>query len=146
MNTALAAIGSAAALLALAAPADAQETTVKGETAEGVAVKLTVGEFGNATAFRVGKAEIECKRGGTLTTRKTTFTEFDRSDPGAFTGTFEDTSGSGGFKFKATTKVTGTQGADVSGPWSGTLKSKTRVLKDGEKVDTCKVSTTWDAG
>jgi hypothetical protein len=140
----LVAAATAAAALALAAPAAAQETQLSGETAEGAPVKLTVAEFGNATAFQIGKQQIDCKRGGTLTTRKTTYTDFDTSDPGAFQGKFQDTSGSGGFKFKATTTVVGNVDAGAAS-WSGTYTSKTKVLKHGDKIDTCTIDTTWQA-
>jgi hypothetical protein len=137
-------IAAVAGALALAGTASAQGTVLSGKTAEGVKVKLEVAEFGNATAFTIGKIEVGCNRGGTLTTRKTTYTDFDTSDPGAFTGKFADNSKSGGFRFRTTTSVSGTAAADGT-TWSGPFKSKTKVLKHGQKIDTCRLSTTWDA-
>lgn len=113
----------------------------RGETGDGVKVKLTVGEFGNPTSFKVSGSEIECEE-GTLSTKKITFLRFDVSDPGEFHDNSRDTSKSGAFKFKSKTKLTG---AEKNGTWTGTYNRTTTVIKDGSQVDLCRVDTTWSA-
>jgi hypothetical protein len=142
---------SAAALLAVVAvalpgpaTAAAEATTLSGATAEGAAVRLQVAEFGNATSFVIAKTEVKCHRGGTLTTRKTTYGNFDRSDPGSFAVRSSGATSSGAWRFRTKTKIRGD--ADASGAWSGTFREKTTVVKHGDKTDTCRLSTTWTAG
>lgn len=138
------AIAGLAASLTLAASATAQETTLSGQTDNGFSVKLSVGEAGNATAFKVGKGEIACKRGGTLTLRAGTFTPLDRSDPGSFSDKSKGSSRDGNIKLKTEVRIKGTAAADFLS-WSGTYKTTTKVLRGGDKIDTCKLTATWDA-
>ena len=140
---AILALAAAAASLAFAAPASAQETSFSGETSDDVAVKLSVGEFGNATAFRVAGNDVECNR-GTLSNRAVTFSRFDRSDPGSFNDNTQGSNRVGAIKFKTTTRIAGTAAADLLS-WSGTYKVTTKVIEDGRKIDTCRVNATWDA-
>lgn len=133
-----------AAGLALAAPAAAQDTSLAGETDNGFSVKLTVGEFGNATAFRVGGGKIDCKRGGTLTTRAVTYDRLDRSDPGSFSNKSKGVARDGAIKLKSTVRIAGSAEEGFAS-WSGSLKSTTKVIRDGKKIDTCKLKANWQA-
>jgi hypothetical protein len=135
-----AALGAAAASLGVGSIA-AADTLLTGSTADGIAIKLNVGEFGNATSFRVAGSDVECKH-GTLSTRARTFTPLDTSDPGVFSDKSSDSFKAGAFKFKSQTKINGTESA---GSWSGSFVRGTKVLRNGEKVDTCRVNTTWAA-
>ena len=133
-------LGSAA--IAAAAPGD---TVLEGTTTEGVKVKLTVAEFGNATAFRIGKSEVECGHGN-LTNRAGTYKPLDTSDPGEFTDRTKSSSDSADNRYHFQTKST-IHGAAVDGDdfstWSGTFKLVTRVFEDGEQIDECKLKTDW---
>jgi hypothetical protein len=132
--------------LALAATAGAQDTSVRsGETADGVSVKLKLGEFGNPTSFTVGKSKVSCNRGGELTTQKTVYTDFVTSDPGSFKLKTPSKSTDGAFTFKGLTKATGASTDETLQNWSGTLSERTKVIKNGEKIDTCRENTTWTA-
>ena len=129
--------------LALAGSARAAHASMlSGETAEGVAVKLTVADSGNATKFKLGKSKVDCDKGGTLTNRAGSYSDFDTSDPGSFSDKSSRSSNAGGYHFKTRATLDGT--ADGS-TWSGTLKLRTKVSHDGRPVDTCMLKTTWDA-
>lgn len=131
----------AVAAAALAAPAN---TVHIGATADGVKIKLTVAQSGNAVAFRIGRTKATCDA-GQLDIEAATFKKFDTSDPGAFSDKRKSKVKSGGYLLKDTFLTTGNVGADgVS--WSGTYDKRTRVFKRGERVDTCVLSTTWQAG
>ena len=132
-----------AALTATSAAAQ-ESVTFHGQTEEDVTVKLTVASFGNATAFHVGAYEVKCKNKGTLSNKAYTYKDLDTSDPGSFSDKRKSSSESGKWKFKSRTKIEGTATAD-GGSWSGTYKVRTRVLKQGSKIDICKLNTTWDA-
>jgi hypothetical protein len=132
-------LGSAA--IASAAPGD---TTYTGSTDEGVSVKLTVANPGNATAFKIGKTQVECNRGGTLSNKKATYTDFDTSDPGSFADKREASSNGGGYHFETKSNLDGEIAADQAS-WSGSLKLATKVFRKGHKVDTCKLTTAWTA-
>jgi hypothetical protein len=127
---------------AVAAPGDTQ---LEGTTTEGVKVKLTVGEFGNATAFRIGKSKVECGHGD-LSNRAGTYKPLDTSDPGEFTDRTKSSSDSEDGRYHFQTKST-IQGAAVDGDdfstWSGTFKLVTKVFEDGEQIDDCKLKTDW---
>ena len=142
----VAAIAATGALALTAATAAGQDTSVRtGETEEGVKVKLELGSFGNPTSFTVGRSKVDCNRGGTLTTQKTTYTDFVTSDPGEFHLRTPSKSTSGHFTFKGITKASGTSTDETLQNWSGTLRERTKVIKNGEKVDTCRLRTTWTA-
>lgn len=133
-----------AGLGAGSAVAAQRAVTFDGATGDRVAVKLTVASSGNATAFRVGAYEIECQKRGTLSNKAYTHKDLDTSDPGAFSDKRTSSSEDGRFRFKSKSKVAGAATADGTS-WSGTYKSTTKVLERGDKIDTCKVKTTWDA-
>jgi hypothetical protein len=140
----LAATGALALALSGVAGAAPGDTVLAGTTAEGVPVKLTVAQFGNATAFKIGKTKVECGA-GTLTNRATTYTPLDTSDPGEFTDKTKGTSDNGGFHFVSKSTIHGTAAApDDFTTWSGTFKNVTKVFQRGERIDICKVNTTWD--
>ena len=142
--TALTAAAATFAIVAASATAGVTSTR-SGTTAEGVVVKLELGEFGNPTSFTVGKTKIKCSQGGTLTTRKATYTKFVTSDPGAFELRQKSKSTQGPFTFKGVAKATGESTDPALENWTGTLREKTRVFRRGEKIDTCRLNTTWDA-
>ena len=127
--------------MANAAPGD---VVFSGSTGEGVKVKLTVATAGNATKFKLAKTKVECTQGGTLDNKAITFTDFDRSDPGSFSDARKDSSDGGGFHFESKSKLNG-EIADDGLSWSGVLKLTTKVFEDDKKIDTCKLSTDWDA-
>ena len=130
--------GSAA--IAAAAPGD---TILEGTTTEGVKVKLTVGEFGNATAFRIGKSEVKCGH-GTLTNRAGTYKPLDTSDPGEFTDRTKTTSDNDGYHFQTKSTIHGVAASeDDLTSWSGEFKLVTKVSQDGEEIDSCKLKTDW---
>ena len=143
LATAGALVGASAAIAA-AAPGD---TLLEGTTTEGVKVKLTVGEFGNATAFRIGKSEVECGH-GTLTNRAGTYKPLDTSDPGEFTDRTKSSSDSedGRYRFQTRSTIHGAavDAGDLS-TWTGTFKLVTKVSEDGEQIDSCKLKTDWTA-
>lgn len=118
------------------------DTVHVGTTADGVTVKLTVAEFGNATAFKIGKTKVACGA-GTLTNRGGTYTPLDTSDPGEFFDVTKSSSDNGGFHFKSKATIHGLVNADNTS-WSGTFKLVTKVFQRGERIDLCKLNTTWD--
>jgi hypothetical protein len=119
-------------------------TILHGTTAEDVKVKLVVGEFGNATAFRIGRTEVECMQGGTLTNKAGTYRNLDTSDPGEFSDRRRASSESGRYRFKTKSTVRGEVGDDDQ-TWSGVFKLVTKVFEHGGWVDTCKLKTRWSA-
>ena len=141
-------VPAAAAALALslapAAGAAGGSTTLHGTTSEGVTVKLRVASFGNATAFKIGKTKVSCTEGGTLSNSGGTYKRFDASDPGEFHDRRSTKSERNAYEFKTRSAIRGAWQADHES-WSGTFKLKTRVFKDGEKVDLCRLKTAWSA-
>jgi hypothetical protein len=127
--------------LAAAAPGDVQ---LDGQTSDGVKVKLTVAGAGNATAFKIGKTEVTCAEGGTLTNNAGTYTGFDTSEPGRFADRRTSSSDDGKYHFETKAGVAG-QVAEGDSSWSGTFKLKTTVFKHHEEIDTCKLRSTWTA-
>jgi hypothetical protein len=125
--------------IAAAAPGD---TIYTGTTAEDVPVKLTVAEFGNATAFKIGKTTVTCREGGELKNRSGTYRDFDTSDPGEFSDKRSSSSENGGYHFKTKSTVHGEVAADNE-TWSGTFKLVTKVFERGDRIDVCKLRTTW---
>ncbi len=135
------ALAGAAASLVFATAALAADV-LEGKTAEGVTVKLEVGEREKATAFQIGRAEAQCRH-GTLTTSEMTLYRFDHSEPGAFRDKSRDRTRADGVKFKSKTEV---EGAERDGSWAGTYERATRVFKRGERIDVCRIKTTWRIG
>ena len=139
-------LGTAGALtlglttIAWAAPGD---TVYEGSTSEDVPVKLTVGTAGNATAFKIGKTRVTCANGGTLTNRGGTYSGFDTSDPGVFADKRRSSSDNGGYHFKTGSTIEGHINDDQES-WSGTFKLVTKVFKNDERIDVCKLKTKWD--
>ena len=132
------------AALALPSSAPARKAALAGQTAEGVAVELRIAQSGNATSFEIGRTQVSCQRGGTLTIRPTTFDDFDRSDPGSFAGHYRRTYRSGGYRLLTKTKLSGS--AKSNGSWTGTYRTKTAVIDQGESTDVCRLKTRWRAG
>ena len=141
---AVAVAGTLALGLAAVAGAAPGDTILEGTTADGVKVKLTVAEFGNATAFKIGKTSVECGA-GTLTNRGGTYTPLDTSDPGEFTDRTKSSSNNGGFHFVSKATIRGLANADQT-TWSGTFKLVTKVFQSGDRIDVCKLNTPWDVG
>ncbi len=133
---------TAAVATASAAPGD---TVLRGTTPDGTKVKLTVAEPGNATVFKIAATEATCDV-GQLDIEAATFKKFDVSDPGAFSDKRKSKTKDSGYLLKDTFLITGTVAADGAS-WTGTYDKRTKVfeLKGGERVDTCVLSTTWDA-
>lgn len=127
--------------LGLGSVARAQETRLTGETTKGVAVKLTVGYFGNATAFRVAEHDVKCNH-GRLSQRARTYKKFVFSDPGSFLIRSRKSKREGALRLKNRTRVRGAIAADNQ-TWSGIYKSITRVFEDGERIDSCRVRSVW---
>ena len=96
------AVAAVAAALTVAGAAGAApgDTVYSGATDEGVKVKLTVATAGNATKFKIGKTKVECDEGGTLTNKAGTYSDFDRSDPGAFKDKRTTKSSAGGVRLQ----------------------------------------------
>lgn len=139
-------IVAATAAVAFAASAHAApgDTVYAGITAEGTKVKLTVADAGNATAFKIASSQATCDV-GQLDIEAAVFKKFDVSDPGTFSDKRKSkTKDSGGYLLKDTFLISGNVAADGAS-WSGTYDKRTRVFKGGERVDTCVLSTTWDA-
>jgi hypothetical protein len=125
-----------------AAPGD---TVLTGATTDGVKVKLTVAQFGNATAFKIGGTKVECKN-GTLTNKSHVFTPLDTSDPGEFTEKEKTSSDNGGYHFVSKSVIHGATPSETDfSTWSGTFANTTKVFKKGNKIDTCRLNTEWDA-
>ena len=141
----MAAVAASGALALTAATAAGQGTSVRtGETEEGVNVKLELGSFGNPMSFTVGKSKVECDEGGTLTNDRGTYTGFDASDPGEFSDKRSSRSDSGQYHFKTKSSLSGAVAASGDG-WSGKFKLSTKVFKRSNRIDTCRLKTTWDA-
>jgi hypothetical protein len=142
-TTALLTTAGALALAAVAGAAPG-DTVLEGTTTEGVRVKLTVGEFGNAIAFRIGGTEVECEN-GTLTNRAGAYKPLDTSDPGEFTDRTKTSSDNGGFHFVSKSSIHGVAASEADfTTWTGTFKLVTKVFEHGDKVDTCRLATEWD--
>jgi hypothetical protein len=137
------ALGLAVGIASLAAASAPGDTTVSGTTAEGVKVKLTVANPGNVTAFKIGAADVQCEQ-GSLNTDAATFKRLDTSDPGEFSDKRKSSVEDGRFLLKDTFKTTGAFSEDDN-EWTGTYEQSTKVLKNGHKVDTCLLTTTWKA-
>jgi hypothetical protein len=137
------AVGCALALTATAAVAAPGDTTYAGTTAEGTKVKLIVATPGNATAFKIGGTQADCQQ-GTLATEAATLKGFDVSDPGEFSDKRKHTIKDGKYVLKDTYMTAGTASEDGT-TWTGTYEKRTRVIKNGARVDVCLLSTTWDA-
>ena len=118
------------------------DTELHGSTTEGSPVTLTVGDAGNATAIEIGSSEVECKH-GTLTTGDLSFGPFDISDPLSFHDKSKDNSKQGKIKFKSKTKLEGSSQDGTT--WSGTMNRTTKVFKHKDKLDTCRLNTSWTA-
>jgi hypothetical protein len=138
--TAVAVAVGTTAIAVARAPGDIKFT---GETAEGVKVNLTVAESGNATVFKIGGTEVPCDQ-GSLSTNPTAFKRLKPSDPGEFSDKRKSSVEDGRFLLKDTFKTTGTFSEDDQ-TWSGTYSQKTKVLKNGDRVDSCELATTWSA-
>lgn len=136
------AVGVASLLAVVAASAAPGDTTYGGTTAEGTKVKLTVAKAGNATVFKIARTEATCDE-GRLETEATTLRHFDVSDPGAFSDKRKSKVQDGRYLLRDTFQTTGEIAADQGG-WTGTYQKRTKVLKDGRRVDTCVLSTTWE--
>jgi hypothetical protein len=141
------AVVSTSAVLALgltaAAGAAPGDTSLAGTTTEGVKVKLTVAQFGNATAFKIGGTQVECAN-GTLTNKSHVYAPLDTSDPGEFTEKDRSSSDNGGFHFVSRSSITGASASpDDFTSWSGTFANTTKVFKKGQKIDTCRLKTEW---
>jgi hypothetical protein len=129
--------------IAVASATAAQgDTAYTGTTAEGIKVKLVVATAGNATVFRIAGTEAECEEGH-LQTDPAIFKKFDVSDPGAFTDKRKSKTKDGRYLLRDSFMTTGQVGADGTS-WTGTYEKTTRVLKDGRRIDTCVLSTTWE--
>ena len=125
---------------AAAAPGD---TVYTGVAADGsTKVKLVVASPGQATTFKIAKTTAGCKQ-GSLDTDPATFRRFDTSDPGEFSDKRKATTQDGKYVLKDTIRLAGTINADQAS-WTGTYQKTTKVLRNGHKVDTCVLSTTWD--
>ena len=137
-----AAVAAGALMLTGSAVAAPGDTVLTGESDSGATVKLTVGEFGNATKFKIGKTKVECEEGGTLSNQPGTYTNFDTSDPGVFFDKRTSKSSSGEFNFKTKSKLQGALAEDnVS--WNGTLRLVTKVFEGRRQIDTCTLKTAW---
>jgi hypothetical protein len=128
------------ATLAVAAPGD---TVYGGTTDEGTKVRLVVATAGNATVFKIARTQADCQQ-GTLATEAATFKGFDVSDPGQFSDKRKHTIKDGRYVLKDTFMTAGTASADGTS-WTGTYEKRTRVLKNGSRIDVCVLSTTWEA-
>lgn len=84
------------------------------------------------------------REAGQLSNKAFTHRDLDTSDPGAFSDKRTSSREDGRFRFKTKSRVAGAATADGSS-WSGSLRVTTRVFERGNKIDTCKVKTTWDA-
>jgi hypothetical protein len=134
---------TAALALAGAAHAAPGDTKYKGVTDEGSKVTLVVGNAGNPTKFKLGEIKVPCEN-GTVTNQPGAYSDFDRSDPGEFEDTSKSKSRGEGVRFKSKSRLAGE--ASPSGrSWKGTLNLKSKVFKNGERIDTCKLSTNWQA-
>jgi hypothetical protein len=133
------------ALVVAAAGANAApgNTVYTGTTAEGIKVKLTVASLGNATAFKIGPTEATCDV-GRLEIEAAKFNRFDVSDPGAFSDKRRSKVKDGRYLLRDTFKITGQLTSDEPS-WTGTYDKTTKVFENGTRVDTCVVSTTWEA-
>ena len=141
----LATAGAMALGAAGIAGAEPGDTLLTGQTTEGVKVKLTVAEFGNATVFKIGGTKVECGH-GTLTNRSGTYTPLDISDPGEFTDRTKTSSDNGAYHFESKSKIHGISAStDDFTSWSGTFKLVTKVFKRGDQIDACKLKTEWTA-
>jgi hypothetical protein len=134
----------ATAVLALAAPASAQETSLSGATSSGIGVTLKVGVSGNATSFKVDKHKVECGR-GTLSNKAFTYRKLDTSDPGHFQDRRKGKSRSGELRFKTKTSLEGTAAPDFLS-WTGTYKATTKVFRGKKRIDVCHTNDTWTVG
>jgi hypothetical protein len=139
----LTALGALLATAALGASGAAADTTLTGETAEGVAVKLTVGEFGNATAFRIGATKAKCQH-GTLKRKSVTHRNFT-SDPGEFGDRLRAKGHDGALTLKSRIVFAGRAVTEDLTRWEGKYNLTTKVFDHRELIDTCRLRTTWDA-
>jgi hypothetical protein len=125
-------LATAAALalgLTAAAGAAPGDTVQEGTTTEGVKVKLTVAEFGNATAFKIGGTKVECAN-GTLTNKSHVYSPLDTSDPGVFTEKDKSSSDNGGYHFVSRSTIHGAAASETDfTSWSGTFANTTKVFK-----------------
>ena len=123
------------------APTAVAATVLRGETSEGVAVKLRLDPTGVPVLFAVGGTTVACKHAD-LHVGRLTFSPFADADQDSFVAKARDRAEDGAIKFKSTTKITGTADDEA---WRGSYRRRTNVFKHGDKIDTCVLQDTWTA-
>lgn len=134
---------AAFAVVVASASAAPDDRIYTGITADGTKVKLVASSLGNPKAFKIWPTEAVCDV-GRLEIDAAKFTRFDTSDPGRFVDKRKSKTKDGNYLLRDTFKMAGQLSAD-DGVWTGTYDKTTKVFKGGKLVDTCVVSTTWDA-
>jgi hypothetical protein len=128
----------AVSLLAAALPAAANAATWKGKTRQGRGVVVHTGDDGNVSRVRIGwKARCENGSYSSQTLFRapldsTTATSF--ADEGSYRGH------PSGYRARIWVRISGSLDPGTS-EWRGTFRVRVRVTdKDGERVDTCRLS------
>lgn len=123
-------------------PASAAAILFDGETAKGVRVELRVSPGGTPKRFEVAATRIRCKD-GRVTHNRRRYRDFDRARPGHFADRFKQRIRDGGVVLRERTRYEGD--AKNDGSWHGTYEVNIRVYRKGERIDTCKLTTSWTA-
>ena len=127
--------GAIVCLAALAAPAAADAETWKGKTKQGRAVTVTTDADDLVNRVRVSW-RAPCQK-GRYVSRTLFLPPLDVSEPDRFEDAGTYTSNvPGGYKARHTVFVRGVLSDDA---WAGTFRVRTRVTRDGEEVDRCKL-------
>ena len=123
--------------LVLAAPAAAEAKTWRGKTNQGRAVSVRTGADDLVDQVRVSW-RAPCKKGDYYVSRTLFEPPLDVSETDVFahSGTYRKRL-PGGYRARNTVFVRGTLGADDR--WRGTFRARTRVTRDGEVVDRCRL-------
>jgi hypothetical protein len=130
--------------LVLAAPAAADAKTWRGKTKQGRAVTVRTGADDLVDQVRVGW-RAPCKEGQYYVSRTLFEPPLDVSETDVFehSGTYHKLLDDG-YRARHTVFVRGRLGSDDR--WRGTFRVRTRVTRDGELVDRCRIKRVrWSA-
>src|SRR3954468_14011852 len=144
---------AALALLGPVAAARAESTSFRGLTSAGRAVTLTTTADGQAQEVVV-RWQPRCKPHATFPIQTTTFVPADGEDAAApaFVGTanFDVKRLPGARAANVTMRITGARNGTTIAPaaqmWTGKLRVRATLTRNGRPAGTCRLSVPWRAG
>jgi hypothetical protein len=136
-------IGTATAGALLLLPGGASAATLKGNTSQpGKHIELHTRGDESVKYARI-KWTASCRGSATLRGSSTFKGQFDRSTPQGFRSSGSNVDKDGNYKFKIRSTI---EGAAKGPGYKGTFEAKVKVLRKGQKINTCKTGTVrWTA-